>query len=351
VQAANGEDGRSPGIFQRKAKDWFSVTTLFKAEDIKDFPALVERIRTASDPVSTYIRADFEANFSKFGMDSLNDYQEGEARALRAILLQQLNLLVHQNPRKARGGVPFYDPKQFDGMTLSDEIQTMRDKKLEEDREYREIVAAEKDMTKEQKIAAAKERAAMQGKVEWVNAPLLNRLLLQAAFPEELHEYKKSTSFSEQGATFLFSIAFTCFFIGRFTGAFILRKIKAHNMLGLYGLLNIVTCLLIFAKLGWFSVACVFLNFFFMSIMFPTIFALGIFGLGTRAKQASAFLVMAIMGGAVLPKLMGYVGDQYDMSRGFIVPLGCFVVIAIYGFWWPKLSGADSLSGVKHRQE
>jgi FHS family L-fucose permease-like MFS transporter len=83
-----------------------------------------------------------------------------------------------------------------------------------------------------------------------------------------------------------------------------------------------------------------------MSIMFPTIFALGIFGLGTRAKKASAFIVMAIMGGAVLPKLMGYVADKYDMSRGFIVPMFCFVFVAFYGFNWPKWSKSDSLHGV-----
>ena len=55
---------------------------------------------------------------------------------------------------------------------------------------------------------------------------------------------------------------------------------------------------------------CVFLSYFFMSIMFPTIFALGIFGLGARAKRASAYIVMAIMGGAILPKAMGAVADQ-----------------------------------------
>ena len=106
--------------------------------------------------------------------------------------------------------------------------------------------------------------------------------------------------------------------------------------------MNIAACLLVFLKLGWLSVACVFLSYFFMSIMFPTIFALGIFGLGARAKKASAFIVMAIMGGAVLPKLMGHVADQYDMSRGFIVPMACFVVVALYGFFWPKFSGAVS---------
>ena len=93
--------------------------------------------------------------------------------------------------------------------------------------------------------------------------------------------------------------------------------------------------------------ACVFLSYFFMSIMFPTIFALGIFGLGARAKKASAFIVMAIMGGAILPKLMGYVADKYDMSRGFIVPMFCFAFVAFYGFNWPKFSKAESFDHVK----
>ena len=100
---------------------------------------------------------------------------------------------------------------------------------------------------------------------------------------------------------------------------------------------------LVFLKLGWLSVACVFLSYFFMSIMFPTIFALGIFGLGVRAKRASAYIVMGIVGGALLPKLMGAVADKYNMSTGFIVPMACFVVIALYGYCWPMLSRAESL--------
>jgi FHS family L-fucose permease-like MFS transporter len=85
------------------------------------------------------------------------------------------------------------------------------------------------------------------------------------------------------------------------------------------------------------------LCYFFMSIMFPTIFALGIHGLGVWAKKASSFIVMAIMGGAVLPKLMGYVADRSDISRGFIVPLFCFVLVACYGLSWARLSKAESL--------
>jgi MFS transporter, FHS family, L-fucose permease len=150
---------------------------------------------------------------------------------------------------------------------------------------------------------------------------------------------------SDKGASNLASVGFVCFLIGRFTGAGLLRRFSAHKMLGFYALMNVVVTLLVFFKLGWISVACGFLSYFFMSIMFPTIFALGIFGLGARAKRASSFIVMAIMGGAVLPKLMGAVADKWDMSRGFIVPMFCFAFVAFYGFNWSKFSKADSLHG------
>jgi len=152
---------------------------------------------------------------------------------------------------------------------------------------------------------------------------------------------------SNKGASNLASLGFVCFLIGRFSGAAILKKYSAHKVLGLYGLMNVLMTFVVFCKLGWISVACVFLSYFFMSIMFPTIFALGIFGLGARAKKASAFIVMAIMGGALLPKLMGHVADVYDMSRGFIVPMFCFAFVAYYGFNWSKFSKAESLNGVK----
>ncbi|MCL5745779.1 MAG: MFS transporter [Acidobacteria bacterium] len=152
---------------------------------------------------------------------------------------------------------------------------------------------------------------------------------------------------SNKGASNLASLGFVFFLAGRFSGAALLKKYSAHRILGLYGLLNVVMTFLVFCKLGWLSVACVFLSYFFMSIMFPTIFALGIFGLGARAKKASAFIVMAIMGGALLPKVMGHVADKFDMSRGFIVPMLCFVFVAFYGFNWPRFSKAESLNGLK----
>ncbi|MFT3829137.1 MAG: sugar MFS transporter [Opitutaceae bacterium] len=151
---------------------------------------------------------------------------------------------------------------------------------------------------------------------------------------------------TDGGAATLASLGFFCFLVGRFSGAAILKKCSAHKVLGLYGMLNVLMCALVFLKLGWLSVACVFGSYFFMSIMFPTIFALGIHGLGPRAKRAAAYIVMAIMGGAILPKVMGAVGDHYGMSRAFIVPLCCFAFVAWYGFSWKKLSRAEGVVGL-----
>jgi FHS family L-fucose permease-like MFS transporter len=149
----------------------------------------------------------------------------------------------------------------------------------------------------------------------------------------------------DKAASTLVSVGFGCFLAGRFIGAALLKKFPAHVMLGLYGLINVCVCLLVILKLGWVSMIAVFVSYFFMSIMFPTIFALGIFGLGGRAKKASGYIVMAIMGGAIVPKLMGHIADKTDVSRGFIVPLVCFVAVAAYGFGWRRLSQSDGLVG------
>ena len=153
---------------------------------------------------------------------------------------------------------------------------------------------------------------------------------------------------SNQGAAYLSTVAFCFFLAGRVSGSALLAKFSAHKVVGLFAVVNVAATLLVFLDLGWLSVACVFLSYFFMSIMFPTIFALGIHDLGFGAKRASAYIVMAIMGGAILPKVMGAVAEAgtYKMARGFIVPLVCFVIIALYGLAWPRLSGVSSLHGV-----
>ncbi|MNY32889.1 L-fucose-proton symporter [compost metagenome] len=71
---------------------------------------------------------------------------------------------------------------------------------------------------------------------------------------------------------------------------------------------------------------------FFMSIMFPTIFSLGIKDLGSDTKLGSSLIIMSIVGGAVLPPVMGYIADvTHNIQIGYIVPLVCFVVVLVFG--------------------
>jgi FHS family L-fucose permease-like MFS transporter len=79
-----------------------------------------------------------------------------------------------------------------------------------------------------------------------------------------------------------------------------------------------------------------------MSIMYPTIFSLGIHGLGEQTKKASSFIVMAIVGGAIMPMFMGWLADHWGMRFGFLMPLLCFAVIALYGVSWKALEARDS---------
>jgi FHS family L-fucose permease-like MFS transporter len=151
---------------------------------------------------------------------------------------------------------------------------------------------------------------------------------------------------SDAGAANLASFGFFCFLAGRVIGAGLLKKFAAHKVLGAFCVAAALCSLLVVMKLGWISATALFLAYFFMSIMFPTIFSLGIYGLGARAKKASSFIVMAIMGGAIIPKLMGHIGDQRGLSTAFIVPLVCFGLIAIYAFCWSKLSKSDGLVGL-----
>jgi len=147
---------------------------------------------------------------------------------------------------------------------------------------------------------------------------------------------------SSATASTLASVGFICFLTGRFIGAGLVKRYRPHLVLGVFAAANVLLCAGIMLKLGWISVVAVFGAYFFMSIMFPTIFALGIAGLGGRAKRAAAYLVMAIMGGAIVPKLMGHIADLTNVSISFIVPLVCFSVVALYGFSWQSLRGTPA---------
>jgi FHS family L-fucose permease-like MFS transporter len=97
-------------------------------------------------------------------------------------------------------------------------------------------------------------------------------------------------------------------------------------------------------KLGLYAM---FATFFFMSVGFPTIFALGIRGLGEHTKLGSSLIVMSIVGGAIAAPFMGHIADLHSMRAGFVVPLVCFVFVALYGFTWARLSIMDSTPNVR----
>lgn len=123
----------------------------------------------------------------------------------------------------------------------------------------------------------------------------------------------------------------TLFAVGRFTGSLLMQKIKPNLLLGTFALIN--TLLMVITMIGHnrFGVIALIGSYLFMSIMFPSIFALGLKHLGDKTKTASSILVLMVVGGAIAPMLMGAIGET-SMSIGFIVPLLCFLYISFFGF-------------------
>src|SRR5580704_1871714 len=109
-------------------------------------------------------------------------------------------------------------------------------------------------------------------------------------------------------------------------------------MLGIYGVANVLLMAVTITRPGIAGAWAVVASGFFLSIMFPTIFALGLKGLGENTKLAGSFLVMAIVGGAVFPLVLGWIAHRTgSMALGYIVPLVGFAGVAIYGFVAPLL--------------
>jgi FHS family L-fucose permease-like MFS transporter len=147
---------------------------------------------------------------------------------------------------------------------------------------------------------------------------------------------------TDLGGSKAFSGGILCFLAGRLFGSVVLSFCSAHRTLAAFGLANTIMMVLIVLHLGWISVAALFMSCFFMSIMYPTIFALGIRGLGEYTKLGSSLIVMAIVGGAIMPFIMGKLADEFGMRYGFIMPLGCFVYVMLYAAFWPALERTDT---------
>ena len=144
---------------------------------------------------------------------------------------------------------------------------------------------------------------------------------------------------TDKAGTQWFGLGMFIFLIGRLCGSFVVGMAKPQSVLAIYAVINVLLTMVVILGLGKISLIALLAIFFFMSIMFPTIFALGIHGLGEHTKIGSSLIVMAIVGGAIAPPLMGRIADLSNMKMGFIVPLVCFVLIALYGLFWERLSG------------
>ena len=128
-------------------------------------------------------------------------------------------------------------------------------------------------------------------------------------------------------------IAMVGFMVGRFAGTFLMKFIKPQKLLLIYALINISLLLVALNTKGQIAVYAVIAVPFFMSIMFPTIFALGIKELGQETKMAASLLVMSIVGGALAPLLMGGISDYTgSMQNAYIIPLLCFFAVAWFGW-------------------
>ena len=120
------------------------------------------------------------------------------------------------------------------------------------------------------------------------------------------------------------------FMFGRFAGSWIMRYVRAEKYLLICAIGTVVSTALVVMNLGVISFVSLILIYLFEAIMFPTIFAVSLRGLGNHTKRASSYLMMTPIGGAVGPLMMGYVGDMTSMSFSFIVPLISYAVVLLY---------------------
>ncbi len=143
----------------------------------------------------------------------------------------------------------------------------------------------------------------------------------------------KSAGITEVKAADYLGACGIAFLIGRFIGTFLMKYFQPPSLLGVYAAINVMLCLSAIFLHGMVTVYTVIAVCFFMSIMFPTIFALGIKNLGNDTAIGSSLIVMSIVGGAILPRIFAYIGDAANnIQFGYFVPMFCFAVVANFGW-------------------
>jgi FHS family L-fucose permease-like MFS transporter len=142
-----------------------------------------------------------------------------------------------------------------------------------------------------------------------------------------------------QIASFHASFALALFMVGRFVGTWLLSKFKANNVLAAYAAACILLLAYAFVGSGLSAVLAIMATYFFMSIMFPTIFSLSIRNLGAQVKLGSGLVIMAIVGGAVLPPIVGLL-SLGGIENALIIPILCYAFIMFFGMKGYKVKDA-----------
>jgi FHS family L-fucose permease-like MFS transporter len=147
------------------------------------------------------------------------------------------------------------------------------------------------------------------------------------------------THVPEKLAGYLLVGTLGAFAVGRFSSSYMMKHFNPDKMLGVFAITNILLLLVGILWTGWVGLIAVLLTSFFMSVMFPTIFALGIRDLGEHTKEGASLLVMAIIGGAVFTPLMGFAYQlTKSMALSMIVPLLCYAVVGVFAYWGTHLT-------------
>ncbi|SHM59736.1 L-fucose:H+ symporter permease [Mucilaginibacter sp. OK098] len=145
--------------------------------------------------------------------------------------------------------------------------------------------------------------------------------------------------FSNEKAGYFMIIFMGMMALGRIVGTSLMTFIAPNKLLAAFACGSILMCLIVAQSLGWTSyIALLMINFFF-SIMFPTIFSLGIKNLGSHTQQASSFIAMGVVGGAVFPLLMGQIAN-HDVAKAYYLPIICYLVIFFFGYKFYKVKKA-----------
>jgi FHS family L-fucose permease-like MFS transporter len=148
--------------------------------------------------------------------------------------------------------------------------------------------------------------------------------------------FKTQGMSSAKTASFLLSLYWFGALVGRLLGSWILTKVQSGKLLGLFGFAAAALLTVSMVTSGqtaiWSLVLCGFLN----SIMFPNIFTLGIAGLGPMTSKGSGLIMTAVVGGAVIPYLLGVAADKVGIQHAFVIPILCYLFIAYYGMWGSK---------------